>query len=216
MNSHSANSSWLRLPSGALIDILNPDPGAWLDVDLIQRISRTFRWGGSTRTAADVPLTVAQHSLFVLQLTEQVRRDTLAPIDALRSLLHDLDECLLFDPSPGVKVALGGPFAILTDRIKRAIELRYGLLPWNAEMYTEHKWADLTAAATEAHRCIGWDVSDVRGRLGISHPILDEDPLAVVYDTQPWECWSVDIAEERFAAKFFHLLKSVDLKSHRF
>lgn len=40
--------AWMRLPSGAHLDLIDPDPGAWTDGDLAARLSRTARWGGES------------------------------------------------------------------------------------------------------------------------------------------------------------------------
>lgn len=61
--------AWVRLPSGRRLDLINPDPGAWLDSDLALRLARTYRWGGES--SWPLPLSVAQHSLLVLTLRRQ-------------------------------------------------------------------------------------------------------------------------------------------------
>ncbi|CAB1371160.1 conserved protein of unknown function (plasmid) [Denitratisoma oestradiolicum] len=58
--------AWVRLPSGRRLDLMNPDPAAWLDEDLAIRLARTYRWGGES--VWPWPLSVAQHSLLVLAL----------------------------------------------------------------------------------------------------------------------------------------------------
>ena len=52
--------------SGKRLDLLNPTPFDWEDEDLALGLARTYRWGG--HSAWPLPLSVAQHSLFVLQL----------------------------------------------------------------------------------------------------------------------------------------------------
>ena len=38
--------AWILLPSGKQLDLLDPDPWAWTDVDLAIGLSRTYRWAG--------------------------------------------------------------------------------------------------------------------------------------------------------------------------
>jgi hypothetical protein len=66
----------LLLPSGRRLDLLNPDPWAWTDNDLATGLSRTYRWAGYS--AWDLPLSVAQHSLTVPALCQNLpdRRST--------------------------------------------------------------------------------------------------------------------------------------------
>ena len=51
-------------------------------------LSRIYRWGG--HSCWELPLSVAQHSLLVLVLRQQMQpRQPLTPGEALRELLHD-------------------------------------------------------------------------------------------------------------------------------
>jgi hypothetical protein len=63
--------AWVRLSSGRRLDLINPQPGDWTDLDLAVGLSRTYRWGG--HSTWDLPLSVAQHSLLVLVLRQQMR-----------------------------------------------------------------------------------------------------------------------------------------------
>lgn len=73
--------AWMRLPSGQRFDLLNPDPMAWNHTDLSIRLSRTYRWGG--KSCWPLPLSVAQHSLLVLQLRRERSRQHLHVPDEL-------------------------------------------------------------------------------------------------------------------------------------
>ena len=57
------------------------------------RLSRTYRWCSDTRWAN--PLSVAQHSLTVLQLRQAAAAQPLTPAEQLRELLHDAEEALV-------------------------------------------------------------------------------------------------------------------------
>ncbi len=143
--------AWLRLGSGRRLDVLNPDPqGGWTDADLAVGLSRTYRWGSTSRW--ELPLSVAQHSLTVLAIREQQAWRTLSPAHALRELLHDGDEFLIggWDCPAPLKPHLGEPYARLVGRLRAAIAARYGLPAWSADDYTLHKQADRLAAASEA------------------------------------------------------------------
>jgi hypothetical protein len=39
--------AWVRLVSGRRINLLDPQPDSWTDIDLAIGLSRTYRWGGS-------------------------------------------------------------------------------------------------------------------------------------------------------------------------
>lgn len=191
--------AWVRLPSGRRLDLMNPDPFAWLDEDLAIRLARTYRWGGES--VWPWPLSVAQHSLLVLALRRQWSDVPLSRSDALLELLHDAEEGLLgFDCISPLKDVLGLSFRAVSSRLMAAISARYELHAWTPAAHTLHKQADSVAAASEAVHCIGWPVHEVRDVLGIVHSVLDVDPLAETYGCRPWEPWAADIAAERFLA----------------
>lgn len=189
--------AWVRLPSGRRLDLINPDPGAWLDSDLALRLARTYRWGGES--SWPLPLSVAQHSLLVLALRRQWSDTPLPASDALLELLHDAEEGFLgFDCISPLKDVLGLSFRAVSSRLMAAVSERYELRAWSPAAHAVHKRADSVAAASEAVHCIGWPAHEVRDVLGIVHPVLDVDPLAEIYGCRPWEPWAADVAAERF------------------
>ena len=193
----AAARAWVRLPSGRRLDLINPDPGAWLDSDLALRLARTYRWGGES--SWPLPLSVAQHSLLVLALRRQWSDTPLTPSEALLELLHDAEEGFLgFDCISPLKDVLGLSFRAVSSRLMAAVSQRYELRAWSPAAHAVHKRADSVAAASEAVHCIGWPAHEVRDVLGIVHPVLDVDPLADIYDCRPWEPWAADVAAERF------------------
>ena len=193
----AAPRAWIRLPSGRRLDLINPDPGAWLDSDLALRLARTYRWGGES--SWPLPLSVAQHSLLVLALRRQWSDTPLPASDALLELLHDAEEGFLgFDCISPLKDVLGLSFRAVSSRLMAAVSQRYELRAWSPAAHAVHKRADSVAAASEAVHCIGWPAHEVRDVLGIVHPVLDVDPLADIYDCRPWEPWAADVAAERF------------------
>src|SRR5271165_2463063 len=100
--------------SGRRLDLLDPRSDGWTDEDLAHNLARISRWGGATRWRQS--LSVAQHSLLVLQIRE-IEED-LTPREALRELLHDASEGLLgWDPIGPLKDYLGEPFRQLEHRL---------------------------------------------------------------------------------------------------
>ncbi len=192
--------AWIRLPSGAALDLINPSPQAWTDQDLALRLARTYRWGGES--IWPWPLSVAQHSLLVLALRRQWAQEAGAPLSlALQraELLHDAEEGFLgFDCISPLKRVLGEPFRVVGDRLMQAIATRYRMPDWTPDTHALHKRADSIAAATEAVHCTGWSEREVREVLGITHPVLDTDPLQAQYGGTPWEPWPSDVAAARF------------------
>lgn len=209
--------AWIRLPSGAALDLINPSPDAWTDEDLALRLARTYRWGGES--VWPWPLSVAQHSLLVLALRRQWAEEAGAPLSreaALAELLHDAEEGFLgFDCISPLKRVLGEPFRIVGDRLMQAIWTRYRLPDWTPQTHAQHKRADSIAAASEAVHCTGWSEREVREVLGITHPVLAEDPLAAIHGGQPWEPWASDVAGERFLGELRSLSANSPDQYHR-
>lgn len=196
--------AWVRLPSGRRLNLLQPTPLDWTDADLATGLSRTFRWGGHS-VWPDLPLSVAQHSLAVLE-----RRRRASPLDAasqLRELLHDADEGLInFDCISPLKPFLGPAFAQLEARLMAEVAVRYRLQPWNAADKRAHKAADVAAAAAEAVHVAGWSAAEVRDALGIRATVDNRDPLAGLYDCEPWRPWTPEVSAQRFLTELERLL----------
>lgn len=199
--------AWVRLYSGKRLDLLNPTPFDWDDSDLALGLARTYRWGG--HSAWPLPLSVAQHSLFVLALHRASMRGPSTPRAELRELLHDADEGLLgFDCISVVKPFLGEAFRHLCERLQGAINLRYGLEPFTEAEHKRHKRADRVAAASEAVHIVGWTAKEVRSTLKIPYEPLPKDPLAAIYGGEPWEPWPPALAAERFLTELERLTRS--------
>lgn len=197
----TSNRAWIRLPSGAHLNLLNPDPWAWTDEDLAKKISRTYRWAGESKWSE--PLSVAQHSLAVLALRQQRSpHQPLSREQALMELLHDAEEAFLgFDCISPLKAVLGEPMQHVSQTLVVAISRRYGLLNWSDDAYEVHKQADLQAAASEAVHVVGWSVNEVRETLNISADILMHDPLEPIahkLGLKPWQPWPADTAARMF------------------
>lgn len=198
-------SAWMRLPSGQRIDLANPDPQAWTDHDLSLRLARVYRWGGES--VHPVPLSVAQHSLAVLELRRQWSTKPLTVDQQLRELLHDAEEALLgFDCISKLKPLLGDALREVSERLSEAVAVRYRLPTWTDEEYVEHKRADVTCAASEALYCAGWSHYEIVNVLGIQEPVLQYDPLVAIYRCTPWQPWPSAVAVERFHLELLRLL----------
>ena len=192
--------AWVRMPSARRLDLLDPTPFDWDDSDLALGLARTYRWGG--HSAWTRPLSVAQHSLSVMHLRAAdslARGAPLAPLQALRELLHDAEEGLLgFDCISPLKPFLGEGFKALSQRLEQAVFLRYGLPRWNQRDHAAHKRADYLAAASEAVHVVGWSVAEVRSTLQIRTRPLTTDPLVAIYGGVAWEPWEPALACQRF------------------
>lgn len=197
--------AWVLLPSGRRLDLLAPDPAAWTDRDLAISLSRAYRWGGHSRW--DLPLSVAQHSLLVLVVRQQMQAlQKLTPAEALRELLHDAEEAFLcFDPISPLKPHLGDGFSAVTSRLRAAIDHRYRITPWSRDDYLLHKKADHLAAASEAFHVTGWSRADMRDSLHITLDPVDHDPLPTPTGMQPWEPWLPRLGAALFLAKLQEL-----------
>jgi len=195
---------WMRLRSGEHLDLLHPDPQEWTDADLAYRLSRTYRWSGDT--SWDRPLSVAQHSLIVLAIREQASPVPLSRAERLRELLHDAEEGLLgFDPLAPLKSHLGIALSLLIAPLREAISLRYALPCWDEPTHRAHKWADRTAAASEAKHVVGWSGSEIVEMLGIAEAPLTRDPLQRPAGFAAWEPWPASLAAKLFLNKLGEL-----------
>jgi hypothetical protein len=200
----TAARAWVRLPSGRRLDLLSPTPFDWTDEDLAIGLARTYRWGGHS-VWPGAPLSVAQHSLAVLELRRQRSRRPLGQAEQRRELLHDAEEGLInFDCISPLKPFLGAGFYELQARLQAVVALRYALPPWTLEEKRAHKACDVALAAAEAVHVAGWTRAEVRGTLGIRAAVLETDPLARPGET-PWHPWPPEVAAERFLAALHEL-----------
>src|ERR1035437_3420363 len=195
--------AWVRLPSGRRLDLIAPTPFDWTDEDLSIGLARTYRWGGHS-VWPGAPLSVAQHSLAVLEMRR--KRARLTPGQQLRGLLHDADEGLInFDCISPLKPFLGPGFAELVRRLSEAIATPYGLPAWTGAEKRAHKVVDVAAAAAEAVFVAGWTREEVRETLGILAPVKPADPLLGRYGGEAWQPWPPEAAAERFLAELKRL-----------
>jgi hypothetical protein len=194
--------AFVRHPSGLRLDLISPDPNGWTDEDLAIGLSRTYRWGGHSKWP--LPLSVAQHSLTVVELfkARAIRRGLPPPTGGqlLRELLHDADEALIggFDAIAPLKPLLGEGYARIVAGLQGAITQRYRLEPYTAAEAECHKHADSLAAASEAVHVAGWKPEEVVTLLNIGLPALSRDPLGGLFPEQAWEPWAPEVSADRF------------------
>jgi 5'-deoxynucleotidase YfbR-like HD superfamily hydrolase len=190
----------VRLASGRRIDLLNPSPLDFEDQDIAIGLSRTPRWGG--HSIWEWPLSVAQHSIMVMEIAKTKSRSALTELQLLAILLHDASEGLMaFDPISPVKPFLGAGYKALDTRLQTVIHIRYGLPAQLADDWTVLiKDADRASAAAEARHVAGWTLQEIRQALGITARPPSADPLAKLYRGTPWEPWPARVAAERFQA----------------
>ena len=200
--------AWVRLQSGKRLDLLNPQPDSWADRDLAVGLAWTYRWGGQSRW--DQPLSVAQHSLLVLTLRQQMQpHQPLSRGEALRELLHDGHEGFLgFDPISPVKPHLGQDFHDVANRLQQVIDARYDLPPWSGDDHVLHKRADRLAAASEAVHVAGWHPAELGETLNITLTPLSDDPLPRPSGLTPWEPWPTKLVASVFLYKLRQLTNS--------
>lgn len=204
---HLVPRAYVLQKSGLHLNLLDPDPGSWTDEDLAIGLSRTFRWGG--HSTWPLPLSVAQHSLFVLVIFSETAERKLTAQECLRELLHDADEALIggFDPISPLKPFLGDAFKKMTNRLMQVVFERYKIDHWSSSEYKSHKRADVLAAASEAVHVARWTEDEVHDILNIGLKPIKEDPLAEAFDCKPWEPWPPTVAAERF----FYALKKLQV-----
>jgi 5'-nucleotidase len=200
--------AWVLLKSGRRINLLEPTIADWEDEDLALGLSRTYRWGG--HSAWDLPLSVAQHSLTVLALRQDMEAPPVTGAEAMRELLHDAEEGLLsWDPISPLKPYLGAEFQSLLSALKEVIGRRYRLPAWTPEAYAAHKHADRLAAASEAFHVVGWSIAEIRDSLEIELDPVAVDPVCPPVGMRPWEPWPPKLAASLFLAKLNELKSRV-------
>ena len=137
--------AWQRMLSGRRLDLLDPSP---LDIeisDIAHGLARVARWNG--QTIGDAAFSVAEHSVIVVNLCEQLSPG-LGPEDRLAALLHDAPEYVIGDMISPFKGALGDSYRAIEDRLEAAIHLRFGLPP--------HPRAALKKLIKHADRICAW------------------------------------------------------------
>ena len=190
----ASNRAWQRMLSGRRLDILDPSP---IDVelsDIAHGLARVARWNG--QTVGDYPFSVAQHSIFVLEIFQALNpgADDRA---RLYTLLHDAPEYVMGDIISPFKTVMGGNYKEVENRLLAAIYLRFalGAVP-PAAMARQIKKADKEAAYFEAVHLADFEPDEARRFFG--------EPTVPAFDLDAFERlirpWPTRQAYERFVA----------------
>jgi len=178
-------TAFIRLYSGILIDVLNPNPGDITVEDIAHALSCQGRFSGHTKTF----FPVSEHSINVCTY---LKHDMERPDLAKCGLFHDGTEAYLVDmPSP-VKNAteMGDKFKTIEHNIWKAIAERFSL---PKQIPEEVKYADRVMLVTEMRDLMnGSDWEFESERLGVKPwtrhistptlPAMSETAFKIHYD----------------------------------
>lgn len=175
--------AWQRMLSGRRLDLLDPSP---LDIeieDIAHGLAFVARWNG--QTMGEYPYSVAEHSVFVLELYRRLypkadRKWQLA------ALLHDAPEYVIGDMISPVKAAVGPGYEEMDNRLTAAIHLRFGLpavIPANIKKGI--KRADKISAWLEAVEIAGFSKEEADKLFG--KPVFEDIPRRRLRPHPPME-----------------------------
>ncbi|MEX0628309.1 MAG: HD family hydrolase [Cucumibacter sp.] len=188
--------AWQRMLSGRRLDLLDPSP---LDIelsDIAHGLARVARWNGQTR--GDFAFSVAQHSIFVLEIAISLKAD-LERRGRLTVLLHDASEYVMGDIISPLKATMGGDYKALEGRLLSAVHLRFSLpAATSSALQKLIKRADREAAYFEAVNLAGFEAGEARKYLGT--PTLGN--LDLPDFAQLIRPWPTQQAHDRFLATF--------------
>ncbi len=199
----ASNRAWQRMLSGRRLDILDPSP---LDVeltDIAHGLARVARWNG--QTLGDFPFSVAQHSIFVLEIFRALHRQA-DDRAQLYALLHDAPEYVMGDLISPFKTVMGGNYKQVEQRLQSAVYLRFslGALP-AAALSRQIKKADREAAYFEAVHLAGFEQDEARRFFG--------EPTVPAFDLDQFDRlirpWPTREAFERFVAAVENLVARI-------
>jgi uncharacterized protein len=175
--------AWQRMLSGRRLDLLDPSP---LDIeieDIAHGLAFVARWNG--QTYGDYPYSVAEHSVFVLELYRRLYPKAERKWQ-LAALLHDAPEYVIGDMISPVKSAVGPGYDALDKRLMAAIHLRFGLpatLP--IAIKKQIKRADKISAWLEAVEIAGFSREEADKLFG--KPVFDDIPRRRLRPHPPME-----------------------------
>jgi 5'-deoxynucleotidase YfbR-like HD superfamily hydrolase len=169
--------------SGRRLDLLDPSP---LDIeieDIAHGLAFVARWNG--QTYGDYPYSVAEHSVFVLELYRRLYPRAESKWQ-LAALLHDAPEYVIGDMISPVKAAVGPGYKDMDKRLTAAIHLRFGLpatIP--AAIKKGIKRADKISAWLEAVEIAGFSKEEADKLFG--KPVFDDIPRRKLRPHPPME-----------------------------
>jgi len=176
--------TWMLTVTGVTVDLRYMDSSTIDILDIAQGLSQINRFTGQ----ASRPYSVAEHSLFVVQLLE--RRGVTSPHVLMAALLHDAHEAYFGDMSTPLKQMLdqatGGALRLEERRVQMAVLRHFHVLVPSSACGDLVRWADLTALSTERRALmpaspVVWPVTE-------SHPPVDwmDFDAAADFDWQHW------------------------------
>lgn len=136
--------TWMLSSTGAAIDLrfVAADQISILDVG--HHLAQINRFDGAARR----PISVAEHSLVVVEILE--RECFLSdPSILLAALMHDAHEYITGDMKTPMKQLLGAAWQEIEDRIQRSVMRRFNLVTAFHSARVAIHWADMTALASE-------------------------------------------------------------------
>ena len=121
------------------VDLLNPSVDTISIYDIAHNLAYTNRFNGGTKR----PLSVAEHSLYVMGLVGERHK--------LQALMHDATEAYIGDITTPVKQALGEGVRELENRIWATICEKFNISPY---LHEDVKWADAAAYMKEREELV--------------------------------------------------------------
>ncbi len=187
MTGHVPGINEVECPSGAYVNVLDPDPATIHLADVAHKLAQCNRFAGS----AEYPYSVAQHAVFV---SMRVAQQGAGRPQQLVALHHDDHEAYVGDLVRPVK-PLVADWEELTDRLDDAISIAVGLPP-RLYGWPLVKPADRFALFVEARNLMpsggrtwaggpreeAWDLADVPGRIVTPPYWLGELPWRAARD----------------------------------
>lgn len=171
--------AWQRMLSGRRLDLLDPQAEDIEIEDIAHGLARVARWNG--QTIGDHAFSVAEHSIFVLDIATRLEPDIGAAVQ-IAALLHDAPEYVIGDLISPFKAAIGMDYKKFELKILDAIYARFGISSLIDEpAHKLIKEADGIAAYYEALQLAGFSAAE--GEAYFSPPSAD-DPRFVGFDYQ--------------------------------
>lgn len=194
--------AWQRMLSGRRLDLINPSPVDIEIEDIAQGLSRVARWNG--QTIGEHAFSVAEHSVLVEQICQQLQPDTSADW-LMAALLHDASEYVVGDMISPFKNALGVDYRHFEDKLQQAIHIRFGIpAKITPQLKKFIKQADKISAWLEATQIAGFDRAE-------SDQIFGKIPE----NMQDWtvDCLPPNEAKTLYIKRFDELLIQIERKA---
>ncbi|CBI76207.1 conserved protein of unknown function [Bartonella clarridgeiae 73] len=165
--------AWQRMLSGRRLDLLNPSPFDVEIEDIAHGLARVARWNGQTK--GEYPYSVAQHSLLVEQIFQQLFPQS-SNEERLFALLHDAPEYVIGDIISPFKAVIGKHYELVEKRLQDIIHIRFSL-PVNPpqKILKKIKQVDRIAAFYEATTLAGFSREEALRYFGHPNNILPDE-----------------------------------------